>query len=170
MFVALAGMIGQDEEITVKITGVGKDGRMKVMVMPKAAKGANPALAQPLALAATPEELDAGFVTTLLEVGATRTGLAEQVAVTTTIMEAAKKTEAGKATKVLQSKGSSAPAATQSTDDTDDEHDDDADSGGDGNDFLDQGAGTSSSAPATPPTPPAPAPAPASNDDLLELF
>lgn len=164
MFTALAGMIGQDEEITVKITGPGKDGRMKVMVMPKAAKGSLMALAQPLALAATPQELDAGFITTLQEFGATRTELAEQVAVTTTIMEAAKQTEAKKATKALQSKGTTSQASEPAGGD-----DDDGGDGGNGNDFLDQGGDTSASPPATPPAPPAPAPA-NSNDDLLQLF
>jgi PRTRC genetic system protein E len=170
MFTALAGIVGDNEEITVKITAPGKDGRMKVLVMPKAVKGSNLALAQPLALVATPQELDAGFITTLQEFGATRTGLAEQIAVTTTIMEAAKQTEAKKATKALQSKGSAPRASAQASGD-DDGAGGDGSSGdeGNGNDFLDQGGDTGATAPATPPTPQAPAAA-NTNDDLLALF
>jgi PRTRC genetic system protein E len=170
MFTALAGIIGENEELVVKITGAGKDGRMKVVVMPKAEKGANVALAQPLALAATPQELDEGFVGTLIEFGASRTGLKEQVAVTTTIMAAARKAEAGKATKALQSTGpkeASKPAAVG--DDSDDNLGDD---GGDntGNDILDEGSSTGNTAPSTPPAPPPPKATANANDDLLSLM
>jgi PRTRC genetic system protein E len=167
MFTALAGIVGENEEITVKITGVGKDGRMKVMVMPQAVKGSNLALAQPLAMAATPEELDCGFVGALTEFGASRTGLKEQVAVTTTIMAAAQKTEEGKATKALQGKSAAKPAAvaTDAGDDGDgDDSDHDARAGS-----LDEGTSASSMAP-TPPARPAPVPPASANDDLISLM
>lgn len=174
MFTALAGIIRADEEITVKITGIGNDGRMKVIVMPKLEKGGNLALAQPLALVATPEELDSGFVNTLTEFGASRAGLAEQVAITATIIDAAKKTEAGKATKALQSKTAAAGKAAVVVSDGDGDRDDDADGDG-GEGILDASPSpsTASAAPATPAARPAPAPAavPASaNDDLLSLI
>jgi PRTRC genetic system protein E len=165
MFTALAGIVGENEEITVKITGVGKDGRMKVMVMPQAVKGSNLALAQPLAMAASPEELDCGFVGALTEFGASRTGLKEQVAVTTTIMAAAQKTEAGKATKALQGKSALKPDAV-AADAGDDDDDDGDDAGAEG---LDKGTSTSSTAP-VPPARPAPAPAESANDDLVLLM
>jgi PRTRC genetic system protein E len=171
MFTALAGIIGENEEITVKITGAGKDGIMKVVVMPKPEKGSNLALAQPLALAATPQELDEGFVGTLMEFGASRTALKEQVAVTATIMAAAQKSEAGKATKALQSKGKSETpkadaGATSGGGGDGDEGDDDVGEG-----ILDEGAGTSDTAPSTPPARPVASPAAASdNDDLLSLM
>lgn len=161
MFAALNSIIGENEEIHVRISGAGKDGRMKVIVMPKAEKGTNLALAQPLALAATPQELDAGFVGTLMEFGASRYGLKEQVAVTATIMAAAQQSEAGKATKALQSKGSTAPAKASAADPDDDS----AADGDDGNGFLDEG--TSASAPAARQAPPAPV---SNNDDLLSLL
>lgn len=169
MFTALASILGENEEITVRITAPGKDGRMKVIVMPKTEKGSNIALAQPLALAATPQELDEGFVGTLTEFGASRTGLKEQVATTATIMAAAQKAEAGKATKALQSPGlKQAPKEATVGDDSDDDLGDD---GGDstGNDILDGGAGTGDTAPSTPPAPPPKATANA-NDDLLSLM
>ncbi|CAN7639720.1 PRTRC system protein E [Massilia sp. LjRoot122] len=164
MFTALAGIIGENEEITVKITAPGKDGRMKVVVMPKTEKGSNIALAQPLALAATPQDLDSGFVGALMEFGASRTGLKEQVAVTATIMAAAQKSEAGKATKALQK--SSQPAATADPagdDQRDDVHDE-------GDDVLDGPSATGNTAPATPAAPPAAKSQAGANDDLLSLM
>lgn len=172
MFTALAGIIGENEEITVKITGAGKDGRMKVVVMPKAEKGSNLALAQPLALAATPQELDSGFVGTLMEFGASRTGLKEQVAVTATILSAAQQSEAGKATKALQSKGSKPEPKSEAVGNDGDDDDLGNDGGeGTGNDILDEGA-PAATAPATPSAPPKPlAPAKANdNDDLLAMM
>jgi PRTRC genetic system protein E len=167
MFTALAGIFGDNEEITVKITAPGKDGLMKVIVMPKTEKGSNIALAQPLALAATPQELDAGFIGTLMEFGASRTGLKEQVATTATIMAAAQKAEAGKATKALQSPGPKhTPKPSAAADESDDDHGDDG-SDNAGNDFLDEGSSSASVAPSAPPPPKATANA---NDDLLSLM
>lgn len=173
MFTALAGIIGENEEITVKITGAGKDGRMKVVVMPKAEKGSNLALAQPLALAATPQELDSGFVGALMEFGASRTGLKEQVAVTATILSAAQQSEAGKATKALQSKGSKPEPKSEAVGNDGDDDDLGNDGGeGTGNDILDEGAPAATPAPATPSAPPKPlATAKANdNDDLLAMM
>jgi PRTRC genetic system protein E len=173
MFTALAAIIGENEEITVKITGAGKDGRMKVVVMPKAEKGSNLALAQPLALAASPQELDEGFVGTLMEFGASRTGLKEQVAVTATILSAAAQSEAGKATKALQSKGPKSEPKPEAGGNGDDDDDLGGDAGeGTGNDILDEGSTASTPAPVTPPaqpTPPAKAKA-NENDDLLSML
>jgi PRTRC genetic system protein E len=170
MFTALASIFGENEEITVKITAPGKDGRMKVVIMPKTEKGSNIALAQPLALAATPQELDEGFVGTLMEFGASRTGLKEQVAVTATIIEAAQKSEAGKAAKALQSPGpKQAPKAAAAGDDSDDDLGDDG-SDNAGNDILDEGSSTGSTAPSTPPAPPPPKATANANDDLLSLM
>jgi len=172
MFTALAGIIGENEEINVKITGAGKDGRMKVVVMPKAEKGSNLALAQPLALAATPQELDSGFIGTLMEFGASRTGLKEQVAVTATILSAAQQSEAGKATKALQSKGSKPEPKSEAVGNDGEDNLGDDMGDGTGNDILDEGAPASTTAPATssaPPTPAAKAKA-NDNDDLLDMM
>lgn len=165
MFTALAGIIGENEEITVKITGAGKDGRMKVMVMPKVAKGSNLALAQPLAMAASPEELDCGFVGALMEFGASRTSLAEQVAVTTTIMGAAQKTEAGKAAKALQTKAGSQPTASETDSDADDDEGSESSAG-----TPDTGSGAGDTSPAATPARPAPAATANAHDDLIALM
>ena len=173
MFTALAGIIGENEEITVKITGAGKDGRMKVVAMPKAEKGSNLALAQPLALAATPQELESGFVGTLMEFGASRTGLKEQVAVTATILSAAQQSEAGKATKALQSKGSKPEPKLEAVGNDGDDDDLGNDGGeGTGNDILDEGASAATTAPATPSAPPKPLATAKmnDNDDLLAMM
>lgn len=155
MFTALAGIIGENEVLTVKVIGGPQGGKMKVLVMPELAKGSNPVLAQPLSLAASPQDLDSGFVGALAEFGASRAGLAEQVATTATIMEAHKKTEAGKATKAMQSKGTAAPSKAAPTSDDDAEESDDDTSG--------SGGGTATNAPV-------PAATPANNDDLLSLL
>lgn len=154
MFTALAGIIGENEVLTVKVIGGPQGGKMKVLVMPELAKGSNPVLAQPLSLAASPQDLDSGFVGALLEFGASRVGLAEQVATTATIMEAHKKTEAGKATYAMQSKGSAAAPKP-------------APIGGDAEDSDDE---TSNSGGGTATTVPVPAAKPANNDDLLSLL
>lgn len=165
MFTALAGIIGENEEITVKITAPGKDGRMKVVVMPKTEKGSNIALAQPLALAATPQDLDSGFVGALMEFGASRTGLKEQVAVTATIMAAAQKTEAGKATKALQKSTQPGPkSAPVDNDHASDEHDDE------GNDVLEGPSAAGTTVTPKPSATPAPKSQAGANDDLLSLM
>lgn len=172
MFTALASILKEGESIDLEITGVGKDGRMKVIVKPKLAKGANPALAIPLALAATPQELDAEFVTTIVEFSSERNSLAEQVAVTTTILSAAKQAEVGKATKGLKGKAAvagSAPAASSTEDSVDDGGDSDGD--GDGDDVLDNNTGATAAPAVVPAKPATPAAAaPAGNDDLLSLI
>jgi len=90
------------------------DSLMKVIVMPKPAKeGENPALSTPLQLVGTPEELDEKFAEVLAGYTATRTSLAESLAASQTVMEAAKKEATEKAAKVVSAKTSkSAPQAT----------------------------------------------------------
>lgn len=83
------------------------DSLMKVTVMPKPAKdGENPALSTPLQLVGTPEELDAQFAEVLTSYTATRTSLAESLAASQTVMEAAKKDATEKAAKVASAKTS----------------------------------------------------------------
>ncbi|WP_259372617.1 PRTRC system protein E [Piscinibacter defluvii] len=67
-------------------------GLMTVMVVPKNTDGSKevPALAMPLKLTATPDELDAGFVQALTSYSTARTSLDEQVAATNEVLEAAK--------------------------------------------------------------------------------
>jgi PRTRC genetic system protein E len=172
MFTALASMIGENEEMTVKITGAGKDGIMKVVVMPKLEKGSNIALAQPLALAATAEELESGFLTVIQEFGAARIALKDQVAVTATILDAAKKNEVGKATKGLNSKTSAPEAKSIAGDDGDGDGDGNGDHSGD--DILTPATAAGDPKPEiAQPAPATQAKAPAAvnnNDDLLSLM
>ncbi|TCK32524.1 PRTRC genetic system protein E [Paraburkholderia sp. BL8N3] len=85
-----------------------KGDEMVVFVMPQGtAKDA--AMLQPLALTASAAELDAGFADALAAYAGAHASLAEQVAATTAILEAAKTTQVSKATKTL-AKGSSKPA------------------------------------------------------------
>lgn len=153
MFTAIAPMLGEDDVMVVEISGVNKAGLMKVVVKPKLAKGGNPVLAIPLALAATPQELDAEFVGTLMEFGGQRQSLKEQVAVTMTILSAAQQAESGKAIKGLQGKAGK-PAALPAP-----QGSDDSDNVLDGNGIV--------SAPTAPKASVAPA---ANNDDLLSLI
>lgn len=168
MFTAIAPLLAAGEELNLKIVGMDKDGVMKVVVMPKSVKGGNVALAAPIALAATPEELDSEFVGVIAGYAVERTSLQEQLAVTATLINAAKQDAAAKGSKALQGKSVpalKAPAASGSDDD------DEAGNGGDVLDGEDYIRPTSSTpeAPAKPATLPAPA-ASGNNDDLLSLI
>lgn len=122
----------------------GPDGKLKVSVTPSAEKGKEAALATPLALAATAEELDAGFVEAIQKYATAHKSLADQVAATTAILEQAKSTQTSKASKALSGKSASSSApksggAKTAKDDNDDggfgvggSDDDDDDSGSDG--------------------------------------
>lgn len=169
MFLALASILGPNQTLDFSVT-VGADGNMKVIVKPQLAKGSNIALAVPLALVATPQELDAEFVSTLMQYASERTSLQQQVEVTTTIIAQAKASEVGKATKAIKA-GPKQPNTTgdDSASDADDNHGDD-DAGG-ANGILDDAPASTTAAPApTPQKPAAPAPAANTNDDLLSLI
>lgn len=165
MFAALASILGPNQTLDISITA-GADGVMKVIVKPQLVKGSNAALALPLALSATPQELDADFVGTLMQYAGERTSLQQQVDVTTTILAEAKASEVGKATKSIKS--SAKPSAISESDAGDNGEADD-ELGGD--DILDDAPASTASAPT-----PAPAvqqktaPAANSNDDLLSLM
>jgi PRTRC genetic system protein E len=171
MFAALASILSPNQTLDLTIT-LTADGSMKVIVKPQLVKGSMVSLAIPLALAATPQELDTDFVGTLMQYAGHRTSLQQQVDVTATIMAEAKATEVTKASKSI-SKSSAKPAANAASDAGDGQDDDDNDGNGDGNDtlggnILDGAPTTSTSAPA--PSAPAAQQAPAAaatNDDLL---
>jgi PRTRC genetic system protein E len=167
MFAALASILGTNQTLDISITAPGADGIMKVIVKPQLVKGSNAALAQPLALAASPQELDADFVGTLMQYAAERTSLQQQVNVTATIIADAKASEVGKASKAIKSstKSSTKP-------ETGEDGNDEGASELEGDDIL----GDAPAGPTSSPTAPAPAvkqtpaPAAASNDDLLSLM
>ena len=106
MFVAIEPLLRNCAKLTLSLQMKGDE--MVVFVMPQGtAKDA--AMLQPLALTASAAELDAGFTDALAAYAGAHASLAEQVAATTAILEAAKTTQVSKATKTL-AKGSSKPA------------------------------------------------------------
>jgi PRTRC genetic system protein E len=127
MFVAIAPLQRHCTKVTLSLQMKGDD--MVVCVMPQGtAKDA--AMLQPLALTATAAELEAGFIDALVAYTGAHASLAEQVAATTAILEAAKTTQVSKATTTL-AKGSSKPALPapgRSSTDADNDDDDASDS------------------------------------------
>ncbi|BBQ03666.1 hypothetical protein BSFA1_87940 (plasmid) [Burkholderia sp. SFA1] len=122
MFAAIEPLLRHCTKLTLSLQMKGDE--MVVCVMPQGtAKDA--AMLQPLALTAMAAELDAGFVDALAAYTRAHASLAEQVAATTAILEAAKTTQVSKATKTLAKGGSkpALPAPGRST--TDADHDDD---------------------------------------------
>lgn len=123
MFVQLETILTDETpSITLKLAR-GSNGTMKVCVMP-ATTSKNPALAQPLALAATAAELDEGFAALLTTYQTNRQSLTAQVAATTAILGQATKTAADKAVKGLKSK--SVPSTATAAGSADDDEGDDA--------------------------------------------
>jgi PRTRC genetic system protein E len=124
MFVAIEPLLRHCTKLTLSLQMKGDE--MVVCVMPQGTAN-DAAMLQPLALTATAAELEAGFINALAAYTGAHASLAEQVAATTAILEAAKTTQVSKATNTL-AKGSSKPALAasgRSTTDADN-HDDDA--------------------------------------------
>lgn len=173
MFAAIASILSPNQTLDLSIT-LAADGSMKVIVKPQLVKGTNVSLAIPLALSATPQELDTDFVGSLMQYSGQRTSLQQQVEVTATIMAEAKATEVTKASKAIKS---NAKPAAKPASNTGDDHEDGDNDGDDGNDALDgdnilDSAPTTSTIPTTTSAPAAqsaPAPA-ATNDDLLSAL
>ncbi|WP_250441958.1 PRTRC system protein E [Caballeronia sp. AZ1_KS37] len=126
MFAAIEPLLRHCTKLTLSLQMKGDE--MVVCVMPQGtAKDA--AMLQPLALTAMAAELDAGFVDALAAYTGAHASLAEQVAATTAILEAAKTTQVSKATKTLAKGGSkpALPAPGRSTTDADNDDDDASD-------------------------------------------
>lgn len=135
MFEQLHALVKSVEKLTITMSA-GSDGTMTVCVIPNVVAGKDPALAQPLVLRATPEELDAGFVDAVCQYQEVRVSLADQVAATTVVIEAAKKMQEAKAVKAVKGKpvdSAKTPAISESSGDKGDSEDD-GDGDGDGND------------------------------------
>ena len=162
MFVAIEPLLRNCAKLTLSLQMKGDE--MVVFVMPQGtAKDA--AMLQPLALTASAAELDAGFADALAAYAGAHASLAEQVAATTAILEAAKTTQVSKATKTL-AKGSSKPAlpAPSRSSAENDGDDDDNDSDNDGS--QEQGyASAQSSEPASASSEPA-----STGTNLASLF
>jgi PRTRC genetic system protein E len=99
--------------------------KMVVVVMPQG-DVKEPALRQPLILTGSPAELDAGFTAAMGSFTAVHRSLDEQVAATAAILQAAEKSQAGKAQKA-SSKGTTAgtkKASPASADESAEDEDD----------------------------------------------
>ncbi|BCQ29288.1 PRTRC system protein E (plasmid) [Caballeronia sp. NK8] len=126
MFAAIEPLLRHCTKLMLSLQMKGDE--MVVCVMPQGtAKDA--AMLQPLALTAMAAELDAGFVDALAAYTGAHASLAEQVAATTAILEAAKTTHVSKATKTLAKGGSkpALPAPGRSSADADNDEDDASD-------------------------------------------
>ena len=125
MFQQLQALVRETGKVTLTLKMAGD--QMSVVVVP-CADSKEAALRQPLVLTATPAELDEGFVQALRSFEGAHRSLAEQVSATTEILQAAEKSQAGKAQKAL-SKGSkpALPAPATNGDDSEDEDDRDRD-------------------------------------------
>jgi|GEM_PF-734206 len=105
-------------------------GLMTVVVVPKTSDSGKdvPALAMPLKLTATAEELDAGFVQALDSYATRRTSLDEQVAATNEVLDAARAASVKKGAEAVTKAGAKSTTRTAArpvTDAGDAEHDDD---------------------------------------------
>ncbi|MFS8931472.1 PRTRC system protein E [Cupriavidus taiwanensis] len=118
MFTELAALVRASEKVVVTLTMQGD--LMSVVVVPVIKNAADAALTTPLALSATPAELDEGFAQALAGVTAARQSLAEQAEATKSILEAAKSSQSSKATKAL-AKAAAPSDASDSQQDSEDE-------------------------------------------------
>lgn len=125
MFQQLEALVRAAGKVVMTLQASGD--QLSVFVVPQGAS--NPALRQPLMLTATAAELDEGFANALLTYTGSHRSLEEQVAVTTAILDEAKKAQVGKAQKTLQGgskKALSAPASNGTAGDDEGTDDDDA--------------------------------------------
>lgn len=116
MFTELAALVRASEKVVITLTMQGDT--MSVVVVPVVKAAADAALSTPLALSATPAELDEGFAAAIAGVSVARQSLAEQVEATRSILEAAKTSQSTKATKVLTK--AAAPTASETSEEDDD--------------------------------------------------
>ncbi|MGF6768537.1 PRTRC genetic system protein E [Paraburkholderia sp. GAS199] len=152
MFQQLEPLVRATGKVTLTLKVVGD--QMAVVVMP-GNDSKEAALAQPLILTATPTELDEGFIDSLGRFEGARRSLAEQVSVTTEILQAAEKSQVGKAQKALTKGSKPAPASANGSDDNEEEAMED---------------GSASSEPAADASASVPAAGSAGQTDLLSLL
>jgi PRTRC genetic system protein E len=170
MFASLASILSANQTLDLSITHAA-DGSMKVIVKPQLVKGGNISLAIPLALVATPQELDADFIRYLMQYAGERTSLQQQVEVTTTIIAQAKASEVGKASKAMKTGTKPAVQPAGDAGDIDEGDGDDVGDATGGDDILDDTPASSTGATLPAPTvQQAPAAAAVDTDDLLSLI
>jgi PRTRC genetic system protein E len=120
MFVDIEPLLRTCTKLTLSMQMKGDE--MVVFVMPQGT-AKDTAMLQPLALTAPAAELDAGFAQALATYTGAHASLAEQVAATAAILEAAQKTQVSKATKALNKPAgkTGAGASDSSSGDSEDE-------------------------------------------------
>lgn len=118
MFQQLEAFVRETGKVTLTMKMAGD--QMSVVVVP-CGDSKEAVLRQPLVLTATPAELDEGFAQALQTFEGAHRSLAEQVSATTEILQAAEKSQVGKAQKALStgSKPALPAPATQTDNDAD---------------------------------------------------
>ena len=132
MFKELFELARASGPLTMAVSADTPSGKMTVVVIPKPGDAKDePALATPLSLTATPEELDAEFTTVPASYRGQRQSLAEQVAATNEVLAAAREASVQKgnkaATRALVKPN--APATTTAPTTGDEPDDDDGGAG-----------------------------------------
>jgi PRTRC genetic system protein E len=135
--------------VTLTVAPAPDADQMTVVVTPKGGDKAEPALATPLVLTATPQEFDAGFLDALARYDAGHKSLADQVTITTEVLAAAKEAQVKKGT-AATSKATSKPVKSAAAPVDDDEPRDDDEAGGEGEGGT--GDGPAKTAPPVAPT------------------
>jgi PRTRC genetic system protein E len=121
MFVSIEPLLRSCTKLTLSLQMKGND--VVVFVKPEGSVN-DAAMLQPLVLTASAAELDAGFADALAGYTGVRASLADQIAATTAILEAAQKTQVTKATKALSNgKAKTADSAAVVSSDDDDDQD-----------------------------------------------
>lgn len=122
MFQELVPLVKASDKVVITLTMKGDD--MTVVVAPTVSKPDDAALVAPIALTATPAELDAEFANAIGAVTQARQGLAEQVESTKAVIQAATAAQSSKATKALAKSNRTNPKLpapkSEGTDDDDD--------------------------------------------------
>lgn len=126
MFVSIEPLLRTCTKLTLSLQMKGDE--MVVFVKPEGSVK-DAAMLQPLVLTASAAELEAGFAEAIAGYTGVRASLADQVAATTAILEAAQKTQVTKATKALTTgtgKSKTAKSASESSNEDEDEADGEA--------------------------------------------
>lgn len=139
--------------VTLTIAPAPDADQMTVVLTPKGGDKAEPALATPLVLTATPQEFDDGFLGALAQYDTGHRSLMDQVAATNEVLAAAKEAQVKKgASATAKATGKPTPKPPRAPADDDDsegggEGGDDAPSGGDEPAAPAQSAATGGAAP-----------------------
>lgn len=126
MFAKLAGLLANNQSVTLLLSGNPDEITVTVLPKPAKVKEGQEALATPLVLTGTPAELDESFADLVAQFTDKRKSLAEQFAATESVLEAAQKASVAKATKGVTATAKSAAKQTLQVSSTGDDDDDDS--------------------------------------------